>query len=130
MSMADWADALEGVEVIESPFIPPNVMYLAPKGFGPLAEERKFSIGLDVWPPAPYWYSADATRERRRALGHLSDQLDDLCARWGIDPEVWRKPARRRLADRDQLRYMAEERLALSVVNPATATSTARITIT
>jgi hypothetical protein len=109
-----------GVDVVQSRVVPKGTFLLVPR-VDPQLGLTSFGIVFrrDPWPRPPLSLSPHAIGERQRALDFLADLLDQTWLELGLDPETWR--AEREREDRsDYLRFAAEERIALSVINPAT----------
>lgn len=105
------------LRIVYDEAIPSGVVYLMPEptevSVGPIMFRR------DPWGPAPYRLDPDYAEQRDLALDHLADLLDEMCESFGMDPEeVWREPRWWEQARHDQMRFMAHERVALSVLKP------------
>lgn len=137
-----------GIDVVESPFLPPNTFIVG--AYGQLGtrmwdDVEPFRISEPLWPPAPVSVTNRRAfagepaelhdvylRERGRALAHLERTLDTACDHFGMDPEVaWKGPrrdqTRREAYERQQLAVMLEARYAFAVRRP---TDFAKITTT
>lgn len=106
------------MRVYYSKAIPKGTLYLMPD------PSTFFSVGptlfrKDPWTAPAYHLDPEYAEQRHRALDHLSDLLDGMCEAFGMSPdEVWREPKWREQWVHDEVRFMAHERLALSVVRP------------
>lgn len=111
-----------GIPIIHSDLIPEGHAYLFhPEHPTRFVDHPPIKIQEEVWAPSPLMFSREAKQERWIGLDHVAGLLDDLCERWGMDPdEVWRQP---RLRRRDRLRwaYRMEERIGLMVNPPLSA---------
>lgn len=131
------ARRFHGFDVIESPWMPPNMFLIGPRDgvrywedyYGSEPFSGLLRLREPLWEPRPPTWGAQqlgladvATREREKALDHLAGLLDGLCDDVGLDREVWRAPRRAETAAaayrRGVARYVAEERLALTIPNP------------
>jgi hypothetical protein len=110
------------VDIIRSPWLPEGTALLVPKeSFFTGALTSPLLWYRDPWPPAPRHFTDVAKRERDKGLEFLADLLDGMCRDLGMDPdEVWRGPKQR---EQDlwmaQMRYIAHERVALTINNPS-----------
>lgn len=140
MSFADRIrEALRGLpdppiefDVIESPYVPKDRIYLVPRDLGfayPRLHELRFHEPID-WPRRAFLHDehplADVVAtEQRKAFDFLEHLLDDFASSLTLDgvplePEaVWRAPRRREDLKRTlQIRLAMETRLALSIHRP------------
>lgn len=111
-------DLASGIRVIHSQYLPEGMVLFARPG-EPISR-ASFSIRPDPWAPSPLQWPAKAKVARQQALGHLEGLLDDLCRRWGMDPDkTWREPRHAEILNRTQ-RYQlrAEELIGLMVNDP------------
>jgi hypothetical protein len=116
--MTDFAPG--GIEMVEVPWIPKGTFYLVPKHAHLMP--RVF-LEPDLWDDAPASWPAYAVDERDRALRHLAMLLDRFAdATPGSSWRRWRtERAAERSARRMRYRFVAEERLALTVTPPSFA---------
>jgi hypothetical protein len=110
-------DFPDGMRIFYSKAIPKETLYLMPEPIG------EFSTGpivwqRDPWPEPPRSFKEPYLSERQKALGFLADLLDDTYTALGWDPEEWREAKHREASRWDTMRYMAHERMALSVMRP------------
>lgn len=109
-------------QLLESAAVPPGTAYLVPAGAAFDAPMPPVLLWQrDPWPTSTL--PEPAATARLRALDHLAGLLDDWCAELGLDPErAWRGPKiAAAVFVRDAATWRAEERVALSVLNPRAA---------
>lgn len=111
----------EGMRVVEAPYLPKGTVMLVPdfSRFATTDRHHPSSVFFeDPWAVSNPAIKPYAEHERRKGLDHLSGLLDDLCRRWGMDPQkVWRDP---RLRAQDNLwrNWRMDERASMAIVNP------------
>lgn len=123
MSDVPWA-----VDVVRTEAVPPGTMLIGAIGapartYLDGVEQAPLRFGPDLWGPRPPGFTDHAAFHRRSALDNLAFALDRLCRRHGLDPQAaWRDAAedRARARDRtaDRWRFVAHERVALSIMPP------------
>jgi len=112
----------EGMKVVEAPYLPKGKVLLVPENFDRFATtDRHHPSSIffeDPWAVANHKIKPYAEHERRKALDHLSGLLDDLCRRWGMDPQkAWRDP---RLREQDEIwrNWRMGERVSMVINRP------------